>query len=78
MVLAVNFKQTALYFALPFVVFTLASYSVRYHDKNLMKHLFAVLIRCVGLGIVFAMTNVLLWWPWLVNDFFQFTLEPAS
>ena len=67
MVLAVNFKQTALYFALPFVIYTVARLSILYHNENKQKVVEAVLKRCVILGMAFIMTNLVLWLPWLLN-----------
>ena len=67
MVLAVNFKQTALYFALPFVIYTVARLSILYLNENKQKVVEAVLKRCVILGMAFIMTNLVLWLPWLLN-----------
>ena len=68
MVLAVNFKQTALYFALPFVVFTIAKLYERHHSPNIAANVDAVVTRCLALGVVFIATNALLWLPWWYVD----------
>jgi alpha-1,3-glucosyltransferase len=68
MVLAVNFKQNALYFALPFAAYTLSilwkSTQVRYKGDR-MKQIVYVFGRCLVLGVVFVIFNVILWWPWV-------------
>jgi alpha-1,3-glucosyltransferase len=65
MVLAVNFKQTALYFALPFVVYTVARLMSIHHNSDQSKLFQDVLTNCIILGAVFIFTNGILWLPWL-------------
>ena len=68
MVLAVNFKQTALYFALPFVVFTIARLYQRHNSTNIAMQVDAVVTRCILLGFVFVATNAIIWYPWWYVD----------
>ncbi len=78
MVLAINFKQTALYFALPFVVFTISRLSLKHHHPNIAIEIDAVIWRCIGLGIVFVLSNAIIWAPWLITPDFKFSLENAT
>lgn len=68
MVLAVNFKQMALYFGLPFAVYTLSSLwskaALRYRG-NRLSQLSYVSFRLAILAVVFALTMALLWLPWI-------------
>lgn len=56
MVMAINFKQMALYFALPFGVFALAKLWSR-HQGNYFK----IGISIIGLLMIFVLTNLLIW-----------------
>lgn len=78
MVLAVNFKQTALYFALPFVIYTFSQLQIRHHNANIAKEIDVVMNRCLFLGVIFTVTNFLLWLPWLITDDLKFSLEGAK
>lgn len=68
MVLAVNFKQTALYFALPFVVYVVARLTIIHHSPNISIQIQTVINRCMVLGVVFVATNLLIWKPFLFPD----------
>ena len=68
MVAAVNFKQMALYFAMPFAFMTLGSlYKLACQrfkgDKS--KIIGYMGVRCLGLALVFAATIGVLWYPWV-------------
>lgn len=62
MVLAINFKQMALYFALPFGVYALAKLWQR-HQGNLLK----VSLSIIGLLVVFALTMTIIWSPFIYH-----------
>jgi uncharacterized membrane protein len=62
MVLAINFKQMALYFALPFGVYALSMLLKRY-NQNILKTGGHILL----LLVVFVSTNVLVWSPFLIK-----------
>lgn len=59
MVLAVNFKQMALYFTLPFGVYALAIVQKR------SKSIGSALQQIVTLLFVFVLTNFLIWLPFI-------------
>lgn len=70
MVAAVNFKQMALYFGMPFAFMTIGQlYKLGYQrfkgDKS--RIIGYIGLRCVGLALVFAMTISVLWYPWIVE-----------
>jgi alpha-1,3-glucosyltransferase len=77
MVLAVNFKQTALYFALPFVVYVISRLTIIHHNPNVAMQIETVINRCVILGVVFAATNAIIWQPFLFPDL-KLDLELAT
>ena len=60
MVLAINFKQMALYFALPFGVYALAILVER-HKRDYVK----VFKSILWLLVVFVATNLLIWSPFI-------------
>lgn len=74
MVLAVNFKQTALYFALPFVVYTLARLITINKTTNLASDVNSTVTRVFVLVLVFIGLNALLWKPWLFKDDYSLDL----
>lgn len=78
MVLAVNFKQTALYFALPFVVYTIARLAAINRTTNIAHNVNAVVTRLFILGAVFIALNVLLWKPWLFREDYSLDLDSAK
>jgi len=68
MVAAVNFKQMALYFGMPFAFMALGTLyklaSQRFKgDKS--KIIGYVALRCLGLALVLALTVGVLWYPWV-------------
>lgn len=60
MTLAINFKQMALYFSLPFALYALAMISSR-------KSIVGTITTILSLLTVFAVTNLLLWSPWFLQ-----------
>lgn len=60
MVLAINFKQMALYFAFPFGVYALALLYKR-HKGSIVK----IAMSIIGLLIVFAITTAVIWSPFI-------------
>ena len=62
MVLSVNFKQMSLYFALPFGVYALALLLQRY-KQNVLK----TSIHILFLLVVFVLTNVVVWSPFIIS-----------
>lgn len=69
MTLAINFKQMALYFCIPFAVYALQLIA----SKN---SLLGTSNMIVWLLVVFTATNLVIWLPWLVKDN-AFDLEGA-
>ena len=67
MVLAVNFKQTALYFALPFVIHAISILRIKSKSPNVAIEVDRVLYGVLWLGLVFLLTNLVLWTPWLIS-----------
>jgi alpha-1,3-glucosyltransferase len=67
MVLAVNFKQTALYFALPFAVHAISILRIKSASPNVATEVDRVLYGIAWLGLVFVLTNCVLWAPWLIS-----------
>lgn len=68
MVLAVNFKQMALYFALPFAVYALSILWKQAQAKgkgNRIKQLGYLTLRIVLLVVVLILTFAVVWWPWV-------------
>ena len=73
MVFAVNFKQMALYFALPFAVYTLSilwKQAQRKFKSDMVKQIGYLGFRVVGLGLIFVLTTTILWWPWVQETLF--------
>lgn len=60
MVLAINFKQMALYFALPFGVYALALLYKR-HKGSIVK----IFISIIGLVAVLVITTAIIWSPFI-------------
>ena len=67
MVLALNFKQMALYFALPFAFFALAKIWNRKQKTSLPAKLLYTGSQIVWLGIVFVMATCIVWLPWVMQ-----------
>jgi alpha-1,3-glucosyltransferase len=68
MVLAVNFKQMALYFALPFAVYALSILWKQAQAKgkgNRIKQLGYLTLRIVLHVVVLILTFAVVWWPWV-------------
>ncbi len=61
MTLAINFKQMALYFCIPFAVYALKLIA----SKN---SILGASTMIVWLLFVFAATNIVIWLPWFVKD----------
>jgi alpha-1,3-glucosyltransferase len=68
MVLAVNFKQMALYFGLPFAIMALGMIwnvaSQRYRGSR-VKQITYLSLRLAGLAVVFLLTMAVVWYPWI-------------
>ena len=67
MVLAINFKQMALYFALPFGSYALGLIINRVKKANLRmgSATFEIMRQVFHLIFVFVMTTTLIWFPWI-------------
>ena len=87
MTLAVNFKQTAFHFVLPFGVFALAQIVQKSQRGGLfaIQTLERIAFRVILLLVVFIGTNLLIWSPWLFErdaksgriDLRKFNYDPA-
>lgn len=68
MVGAVNFKQMALYFGMPFAFMTIGTLykvaSQRFKGEK-SKMLGYMILRIIGLAVVFVITIGVLWYPWI-------------
>jgi alpha-1,3-glucosyltransferase len=68
MVFAVNFKQMALYFGLPFAMMALGMIwnvaSQRYRGSR-VKQITYLSLRLAGLAVVFLLTMAVVWYPWI-------------
>lgn len=68
MVLALNFKQMALYFALPFAFYALAKVWNRTSGRREMtSRILSTATHLVWLGIVFLVTLAIVWLPWVME-----------
>jgi alpha-1,3-glucosyltransferase len=67
MVLALNFKQMALYFALPFAFFALAKIWYRKQKTSLAAKLAYTGSQIAWLGIVFVLATCIVWLPWVME-----------
>jgi len=76
MVLAINFKQMALYFAIPFGVYALAILVEKMRSPNTVTHIDGIVRRVFFLIIVFAATNALIWTPWIFKRSSESSLIP--
>ena len=61
MTLAINFKQMALYFCIPFAVYALQLIASKNSLLGTIKMIFWLIV-------VFTATNLVIWLPWLVKD----------
>ena len=66
MVLALNFKQMALYFALPFAFFALAKIWNRKATSGVTSRIVYAATQIAWLGIVFVLTTSIVWLPWVI------------
>lgn len=71
MVLAVNFKQMALYFALPFAIYAFSQLLQRASSKykgQKLKQLLYFIFRILILIAIFILATALIWYPWLSQE----------
>jgi len=66
MVLALNFKQMALYFALPFAFFALAKIWNHKSKSGFTSRIVYTGTQIAWLGIVFVLTTSIVWLPWVI------------
>jgi alpha-1,3-glucosyltransferase len=73
MVGAINFKQMAFYFSLPFAVYTLSALARKAANRykgDRIKQVGYLVLRCAGLAAVFAITMGVLWYPWVMESLY--------
>ena len=73
--LSVNFKQMALYYSLPFVVYVLGKLLKKTENKGVINRLFTIGFYVVLYGLCAAGFLLLIWSPWILTNTYDHVLK---